>query len=95
MSFPYIHDFGSILRFIELNFGVGQIAPAPFISEYADINAPDGRGINVPLSDFFPGPYRAFIPISVPSGKDANYFINFFTNNPAEAILGPDGGDSD
>lgn len=53
MSFPYIHDFGSILRFIELNFGVGQIAPAPFISEYADINA------------------------------------------PAEAILGPDGGDSD
>jgi hypothetical protein len=64
--FPFKHDFGSILRFAELNFGMPYITnPDPY---YADYNAPDNNHQgNVPLSDFFPLPVnqpRPFVSIS-------------------------------
>ncbi len=46
----YVHDFGSILKYTEWNFGMPEIA-AP---RYADHNAPDNIPPYVPLSDFFP-----------------------------------------
>jgi phospholipase C len=76
--FPYVHDFGSILAFIENNFtlGIGSINPAyPF----ADAFAPDYlQGVNVPLSDFFPlstAYPRPFQAITLPQGAhDASYY---------------------
>jgi hypothetical protein len=47
----YQHDFGSILAFIEHNFGLNIIDQAN--KGYADNNAPDKVRGNVPLSDFF------------------------------------------
>lgn len=85
--FPYVHDFGSILAFIENNFGpgIGNINRSnnyPF----ADASAPDHNPNigNVPLADFFPltSP-RQYVSIPVPgawSGYGYNYFINYFTN---------------
>ena len=49
----YVHDFGSILRYAEWNFGLPLIASLYDNWEYADVNAPDGQNGNVPLSDFF------------------------------------------
>jgi len=51
----YLHDFGSILAFIENNFklGIGNINSSnnyPF----ADAFAPGSGNGNIPLSDFFP-----------------------------------------
>ena len=62
----YVHDFGSILAYIEWNFGMPPIAPPG----YADANAPDGNG-NTPLSDFFPLPVgqgRSFTSITTTWG---------------------------
>jgi phospholipase C len=59
---PYIHDFGSILNFIEYAFGVNQQSIAPFggiypTYPYADWYAPDGNASDpqspYSLSDFF------------------------------------------
>jgi len=53
----YTHDFGSILAYIEWNFGMPFIYGSPSDPIYADYNAPDwGTNGNphVPLSDFFP-----------------------------------------
>ncbi|HXM22240.1 MAG TPA: alkaline phosphatase family protein [Terriglobales bacterium] len=90
----YTHDSGSILAFIENNFGLKNIAYPDLY--YADYNAidwlPDRS--NIPLSDFFPGPYRSFTPISPASGYDANYFLNYYTNHNATP-QGPDGDDAD
>ena len=62
-TFPYQHDFGSILAFTEYNFGMPPIAK-PF---YADFNALDGANGNVPLSDFFLlNNQRTFTNISTP-----------------------------
>jgi phospholipase C len=59
----YVHDFGSILAFIEWNFGMQPInANSP---GYADSNAPDNQG-NTPLSDFFSPSQRSFTTISTP-----------------------------
>jgi hypothetical protein len=64
---PYIHDFGSILRFAEWNFGMPYIDSPDKI--YADYSAPDNNNPpgNVPLSEFFRS-YRDFTSIqtSVP-----------------------------
>jgi hypothetical protein len=91
-TFPYIHDFGSILAFIENNFlgsgAIGQINPQ---YQFADAHAPDGVGGNIPLADFFtisPSQPRPFQSITIPTawqGYDANYFLNY--NGP---IMDPD-----
>ena len=49
-QYEYVHDFGSILRYTELNFGM----PLIWSPDYADANAPDGANGNTPLLDFFP-----------------------------------------
>jgi hypothetical protein len=95
--FPYVRDFGSILRFIETNFELSFIE-GPGL--YADRNAPDAVNNHVPLSDFFQEPYRStFSPINPAAGKDANYFIQYFINNagqnPPPTPMGPDGDDED
>jgi phospholipase C len=67
-----IYDFGSILYFIEQNFGLGFIGPgATIFGNYADYQA-QTRG---PLSDFFslPSP-QPFVPI--PTRMHARDFIN-------------------
>jgi Phosphoesterase family len=84
---PYIHDFGSILRFTELNFGMPLIDAAD--NGYADANAPDLQPPgNVPLSDFFPLPVtqpRTFTHIN--TVKDYKWFQKFYstTNSVPEA----------
>lgn len=60
------HDFGSILRFIEANFGVGQIDQTV---GYADSQSDDLAD----CFDFSQVPL-AFTPIPAP--LDANYFLN-------------------
>ena len=58
------HDFGSMLRFVETNFGLGLIGPGIWADSYAD-----------DLMEFFPltSP-KLFNPIS--SQLDADHFIN-------------------
>ena len=100
--YPYIHDFGSILRFIEKNFGLTYIVPTPS-GQYADYNAPDNGEVvpphdgHVPLSDFFQWPYRSFVPVNPAAGMDADYFIHFFTRpeNQGQNPVGPDGDDAE
>jgi len=91
MQGAYIHDFGSLLAFIENNFTLGHIA-AP---GYADANAPDGGNNNIPLSDFFTlTTPRDFVPIS--SGHSADFFTNYFTvYAPGEVPAGPDPDETD
>jgi len=66
----YVHDFGSILAYIESNFGMPAIDPPTSGNPgYADSNAPDGQQPPyVPLSDFFPlwqqGTPRGFTQIT-------------------------------
>lgn len=48
----YCHDFGSILAFIEHNFGVSEIGFSDSLN-YADHFAPDNKPPHVPLSEFF------------------------------------------
>ncbi len=60
------HDFGSILRFIEANFGIGEIEQAV---GYADSQSDDLAD----CFDFSQAPL-AFTPIPAP--LDANYFLN-------------------
>jgi hypothetical protein len=75
---PYQHDFGSILRFTELNFNMPLIDAAD--NGYADANAPDLQPPgNIPLSDFFP------LPLKQPRGfthinwvKDYTFFQKFY-----------------
>jgi hypothetical protein len=95
---PYIHDFGSILAFVENNFGLGM-GHINWANQYyfADFYAPELRWKNtwVPLSDFFnqipPNQPRQFVPIAIPSawqGYNYNYFINYFANGGQ--VLDPD-----
>jgi len=81
-TFPYIHDFGSIVAFIENNFlGAGEIGQINPQYKFADNFAPDFKNGNVPLSDFFPlAAARPFQQIILPpswQGYDANYFLNY------------------
>ena len=50
-----VHDFSSILRFVEDNFALGRIGNGRFGDAYADN-----------LSQFFSGPQRPFVPINSP-----------------------------
>jgi hypothetical protein len=78
----YVHDFGSILAFVEYNFQYPEFIAQPY---YADYNAPDWGGsppnnTNVPLSDFF-GLYpsqRPFVPIT--TDKPYTWFKNANNN---------------
>ena len=55
------HDFGSILRFTEANFGLGLIGPGTYADSYAD-----------DLSAFFGGPQRPFVQIKAPKPQFLN-----------------------
>lgn len=99
----WTHDFGSILKFTENNFGLPPIAPqTPIKYTYADSNSLDavynGQPV-VPLWDFFLGPQRSFTSIS-PTDRtyDANFFMNYYTtlqNGVAPPPTGPEDNDPD
>jgi Phosphoesterase family len=84
---PYLHDFGSIVAFIENNFlGSGAIGQINAQNRYpfADNFAPDYTpppSLHVPLADFFPlTTARLFQQIILPpawQSYDANYFLNY------------------
>ena len=91
---PYVHDFGSILNFIEYTFGLSQggIYPA---YRYADFYAPDSPtggcpGCTYSLSDFFNfgQTARTFVPITGAKYLTSCFFPNpstcFGTNYPAD-----------
>jgi hypothetical protein len=95
---PYVHDFGSILGFVEWNFlgtkGIGTIGQDdyPFADEYS----PENLKGYVPLLDLFPlTAARPFQPIPIPSAYPLSYFQNYFTNNPGASPSGPDATDGD
>jgi phospholipase C len=91
--FPYIHDFGSILAYIEYNFlGAGQIGKINFQNNYlfADGRAPDGANGNIPLLDFFGlASPRPFVHINTSHPE------TYFNNNPAGPEGPGDDGDPD
>src|SRR5262249_55314114 len=76
----YCHDFGSILRFIENNWGLSEVG-FPDLLNYADHFAPDNKSQNIPLSEFFNLPAnqpRSFHSISLPPGSPTeSYFRNY------------------
>jgi hypothetical protein len=74
----YCHDFGSILKFIENNFSLSEIGLLDALN-YADHFAPDNKGTNVPLSEFFTlGTKRTFYQIPIPTGSPTeSYFTNY------------------
>jgi hypothetical protein len=92
-TFPYVHDFGSILAFIENNFlgsgEIGQINPA---YQFADAFAPDYKAppnLHIPLADFFtlitPRQFQSIVLPPAWQSYDANYFLNY--NGP---VMDPD-----
>jgi hypothetical protein len=92
---PYLHDFGSIVAFIENNFlgsgAIGQINAQnryPFADNFAPDYTPPPN-LHVPLADFFPlTKARLFQQIILPpswQSYDTNHFLNY--NGP---ILDPD-----
>jgi phospholipase C len=81
-NFPYVHDFGSILGFVENNFGIpiGSINVQEGYP-FADAFAPDysAQPLNVPLADFFSltSP-RQFEQIQTGANSfNLNYFLNY------------------
>ncbi|HEX8816497.1 MAG TPA: alkaline phosphatase family protein, partial [Terriglobales bacterium] len=99
LSAPYIHDFGSILAFIEWNFlGTGAIGTIGKGYQFADNFAPEwqAKSRTVPLLDFFPlTTPRQFVQILVPQGYGPTYFQDYFANNPTQSPSGPDVGEGD
>jgi phospholipase C len=91
--FPYVHDFGSVLTFVENNFGLPNIDQSGR-DGYADLNAPDNQKGNIPLSDFFSTSYkRTFTQISTPYPPGT--FQSYYTtpqNGVYPTPTGPDGG---
>jgi hypothetical protein len=91
---PYIHDFGSILAFIEnnwtLGFGQGGINPAyPF----ADNFAPELPA--VPLADFFCDnscPAQPFLSIPEPVGawQTIDFINDTDTSDPDDDVIDND-----
>jgi hypothetical protein len=93
-TFPYVHDFGSILAFTEYNFNLSQIYPDT--NYYADYNAPDWSAdhkTTVPLSDFFrlstaqPRPF-----VSIPTSEPFTFFQTYYQTTGASPT-GPDDDD--
>jgi phospholipase C len=90
MAPPYVHDFGSILKFTEYNFGLQNIDQSGH-NGYADNNALDNVGTNISLQDFFqlyPGSPRSFVQIPV-TNYPASFFQNYYTTHNATPT-GPD-----
>ncbi|MGH9499854.1 MAG: alkaline phosphatase family protein [Terriglobales bacterium] len=94
---PYIHDFGSVLAFIEKNFGLGFINVTTNLG-YADRSAPDNVPPFLPLADFFSltAP-RSFTSIQPAAGMGPDYFTGYFQRpeNQGQLPEGPDGDDAD
>jgi phospholipase C len=96
MDANHIHDFGSILAFVEHNFlggnGIGKIGPTQY--PFADAFAPELAAGFVPLADFFPIPStmpRLFQGIPVDPLHGQSYFQNYFTvTDPSDTPDGPD-----
>jgi hypothetical protein len=89
-TFPYVHDFGSILAFTEWNFNFNP----GFIAEpyYADYNAPDwgAKRNNIPLSDFFQLPVNQPRPfVSILTQKDYTFFTKYYATT-GTSPTGPD-----
>jgi hypothetical protein len=72
---PFIHDFGSILGYVEYVFGLNAQFPSGIAGnqdcQYADYFAPDSQTggcppttCPYPLSSFFGTAYRTFVPIT-------------------------------
>lgn len=84
----YCHDFGSILAFIEHNFGLLGVGSLDGGVHYADDSAPDNKGTNVPLSEFFNlsvSSPRTFQQITLPNDAPAeSYFINYTGEVPPD-----------
>jgi Phosphoesterase family len=93
-QFPYQHDFGSILAFTEVNFGLKSIDQGDSTG-YADLNAPDNQKGNVPLSDFFGSTFHnTFTPIN--TLQPYTCFQNFGSCTGTTYVPdGPDGDDGD
>ena len=93
MDAKHTHDFGSILAFIEYNFGlkIGSIGGSSY--PFADNWAPEVQAGFVPLGDFLPISYknpRLFQGIPVDPLHGQSYFQNYFTvTNPNETPDGP------
>ena len=104
----WTHDFGSILRFTELNFtnqglNLPTIAPPggnpPYT--YADQNSLDATFNHhpaVPLWDFFQGPQRTFTQINpIDSSHTASFFQSYYQTQQADGTYpqptGPEAGD--
>jgi phospholipase C len=64
-----VNDFGSILKFIEATFGVGNIAPGASPA-YADATTNTGD-----LSDCFDFNQTPLTFQRIPAAKDAKYFL--------------------
>jgi hypothetical protein len=94
-TFPYQHDFGSILAFTDYNFNFNPLFIAtPY---YADFNAldwsPDHK-THVPLSDFFGlSNQRSFS--SIPVVYQPDFYEDYYMNNSTYSPTGPDGDDAD
>jgi hypothetical protein len=99
LTAPYVHDFGSMLAFIEWNFKIPIGTVGSIQYRFADYYAPEwnqGNGGAVPLLDFFPlASARPFQQIPIPSGYPLSYFQNYFNNNPNASPSGPDAEDTD
>jgi hypothetical protein len=102
---PFVHDFGSILNFIEYAFGtngnsMGEISPT---YHYADFLAPDGHFNDPPspfsLSDFFvpnlnqnptPTPFQTITLPPVLQNYGAQYFEDYGANQGDPPPADPD-----
>ena len=96
--YPYCHDFGSILNFIEYVFGrngfsLGEINPQYHYADYFAPDGPNGPGCNArlcpySLSDFFDFSTYRRAPRSfhsIPTEHDPSFFLNH-----PDAAMAPD-----
>jgi len=78
LNTTYCHDFGSLLKFIEHNWGLPSVGSLDQLS-YGDDFAPDNKNNNVPLSEFFnlttPRTFHQITPI--PGGPAPSYFTSY------------------
>jgi hypothetical protein len=49
---PYVHDFGSVLNFIEAVFGLGEISPQYHYADYLAPDAPNSPGCTPTLCPY-------------------------------------------
>jgi hypothetical protein len=89
---PFVHDFGSILNFIEAVFGLGEISPSYHYADYLAPDAPNSPKCSPTLcpyglSDFFDFSQTARSPILIKGYKyNTSCFLNpssCFANYPA------------